>query len=336
MADIPASEPKPPRPQRTIVQADILERGEKAVGWIHRKFTYFVGLPIVATVGSFIFSHIDYVTTYQNKVKEIGEHQMKAAEGTYSDVSKTFSEAITLQQLLFFNYRDAVLAAAQDDDSRLEAKNARAIYSKYDELRTSLRENIDLLSRRVEIDLDWASDTNRNAAKAGQIGADQISRLKLGAYNFDCDKDKDMPNFRDGKSNISLPVPPDLLKENPAAKPLGIDWYSAKHELLTLYFCFDKDHGRIEAARRWAAKSPVDDAAKNKFIARLSDIADSFDREAVRLDAFLTLGARRIEAIHVKFRPRTWYCHLPVVRQLFDAFSNKCTPIRTAQASSVS
>jgi hypothetical protein len=91
--------------------------------------------------------HVDYLTAYQAKLKEIGEQQMKAAEGTYSEVSKSFSEAITLQQLLFFNYRDAARAGTQGNDDALEAKNARAIYLKYDELRTNLRENIDPLSR---------------------------------------------------------------------------------------------------------------------------------------------------------------------------------------------
>ena len=314
------------------------DRCDTILGNINRRFHFFVSLPVVTALGSFLYSHVDYLTTYQNRIKEIGEQQIKAAEGTYSDVSKTFSQAITLQQLLFFNYRDAVQAGTQDDDSRLEAQNARAIYPKYDELRTSLREDIDLMARRAEADLDWASNTDRDAAKAGRVGLDPMSRIKLGAYNFDCDDDRYMPNFK--TSRVPLPVPPEMKKENPAATPLGIDWYSAKHELLTLYFCFDKDHGRIEAARRWAAKSPVDDAARKKFIAHLSDIADSFDREAVRLDAFLTMGAREIEAIHVKFRPSTWYCHMIVVRQVIDMFStffgNKCTPIRTAEANSTS
>ena len=92
--------------------------------------------------------HVDYLTAYQAKLKEIGEQQMKAAEGTYSEVSKSFSEAITLQQLLFFNYRDAARAGTQGNDDALEAKNAR---------RTNLRESIDLLSRRVENDLDWSN-----------------------------------------------------------------------------------------------------------------------------------------------------------------------------------
>ncbi|MGH6664482.1 MAG: hypothetical protein ACREB2_06210, partial [Pseudolabrys sp.] len=96
----------------------------------------------------------------------------------------------------------------------------------------------------------------------------------------------------------------------------------------------DKDHGRIEAARRWAAMSPLDDAAKQGFMKQVEDIKKSFDDEAVRLDTFLTLGARDIEAIRVKFRARSWFCHLIVVRQIVDVFSNKCTPLRTAQATS--
>ena len=97
------------------------DRCDTILGNINRRFHFFVSLPVVTALGSFLYSHVDYLTTYQNRIKEIGEQQIKAAEGTYSDVSKTFSQAITLQQLLFFNYRDAVQAGTQDDDSRLEA-----------------------------------------------------------------------------------------------------------------------------------------------------------------------------------------------------------------------
>jgi hypothetical protein len=311
-----------------------LKRGEDFLAWLNQKITFIIGLPVVGLLGTVLVGHFQYLTAYQDKVKAVGTQQVKAAEETFADVSMTFSKAITLQQLLLFNYRDALNTGTDADDSVLEAKNARAIYPKYDELRTSLRENIDLMARRVEADLDWASNTGRDGAKAGRVGLDPISRIKLGAYDFDCENDKTMPSFK--SSIISLPVPAEMKKENPAATPLGIDWYSAKHELLTLYFCFDKDHGRIEAARRWAAKSPVDNPAKKKFAAQLARTQDSFDREAVRLDAFLTMGAREIEAIHVKFRPRAWYCHMPIVRQVVDFYSRKCSPIHTAQAGSVS
>jgi hypothetical protein len=329
--DVRAQQPPEPEPSPGFWNSC-----DTFLGNINKRFHFFVSLPIVATISSFVFSHIDYLTAYQKKVDAVGQQQMTAAENTFSDVSKTFSTAITLQQLLFFNYHDAVVAGIDDDATELEAKNARAIYPKYDELRTGLRESIDLLSRRVELDLDWPSDIGRDAAKAGQIGADPMSRIKLGAYNFECDDEKNMPHFRDGKSTRSLPVPPDLLKENPGLKPLDIHWHSAKHELLTLYFCFDKDHGRIEAARRWAAMTKADAAAKKKFIHDIAQIRQSFDNEAVRLDAFLTLGARRIEAIHVKFRPRAWYCHIPLVREIVDSVTQKCLPIHTAEKASAS
>ena len=75
---------------------------------------------------------------------------------------------------------------------------------------------------------------------------------------------------------------------------------------------------------------------KEKFIDNLPELQNSFDAEAVRLDNFLTLGARRIETIRVKFRPTTWYCSVPIVRQIVDVYSKKCTPIRTAQSTSMS
>ena len=85
----------------------------------------------------------------------------------------SFATAITLQQLLFFNFRDAINANSQGDEKALETKTARALYSKYDELHTNLVENIDLLARRVEMDLDWSSDPNHDAAKHTAITSDQ-------------------------------------------------------------------------------------------------------------------------------------------------------------------
>lgn len=61
----------------------------------------------------------------------------------------------------------------------------------------------------------------------------------------------------------------------------------------------------------------------------------SFNREAIRLNAFITLAGRRIELLQVKFRPRSWYCHIPVLREIADGLTGKCSPIRTALQGSV-
>jgi hypothetical protein len=308
-----------------------LHRCGQFLDFINQKFAYFVGLPIVTVVGSLLASHYQYLSAYDDKVRAIGKEQIIAAETTFADVSTQFSKAVTLQQLLYFNYRDAIKHRRDGDAQALESKNAHAIFKQYDDLRTELRENIDLMARRVEITIDWASNVKRDAAHAGPFGGDPISRIALGAYEFQCDDDKFMPNFDPG--HAELPVPPQLHKDNPKAKPLHVDWYSAKHQLLALYYCFNANHTGIGVVRQWASDSPIGADEKDAFTKTTSKLEDRFDRDAIRLNSFMTLGARDIEAIRVKFRPRKWYCQVPVVRQVIDHYSKtKCTPVRTAQS----
>jgi hypothetical protein len=292
---------------------------------VNQKFAYFIGLPIVTLVGSLLAAHFQYVAAYEGKVQTISKDQLSAAESAFTDVSSAFSNAITLQQTLYFNFHAAAANGRANDPQALEAQNSRTNFPHYEDARISLRENVDLLARRVELNIDWASDIDRDAANAGDYGADPMSRIVLGQYDFDCDATKYMPSFKYDRSKVEVPVPPDVHKEKPSLKPLGIDWYSAKHELLTMYYCFERNHDRILAAREWSVGNTPSHPKMSD-----EEIHESLDREAVRLHAFLTLAARRIEKIRVKFRPAVWYCHFPGVRELYDAVSNKCSPIRTA------
>lgn len=300
----------------------------------NQKFAYFVGLPIVTVIGSLLASHYQYLVSYDDKVRAIGKEQITAAEATFTDVSTQLSKAITLQQLLYFNYRDATRHKRESDAQALETKNARAIFKEYDDLRTQLRENIDLLARRVEITLDWASNTRRDAAHAGAFGADPMSRIGLGAYDYQCDVDKYMPSFK--TAFVDVPVPAQLHKDNPKAEPLRIDWYSAKHQLLTLYYCFNANHTGITVVRQWASNSPIRSDERDAFAQNTDNLQDRLDRVAIRMNSFMTLAARDIDAIRVKFRPRKWYCHVPGVRQIIDHYSRRCSPIHTAQNGSSS
>ncbi len=308
------------------------DRCRNLLSGLKSRFHLFVSLPVITVIGSLLASHFQYLSAYQDKVDVEAKQQVNAAETTYTDVSTMFSKAITLQQYLFFDFRDSVKANTSSDDHALNTTDARALFKQYDDLRITLRENIDLLARRVERDLDWRSDLTRDAAKVTVIGGDPMSRIKLGAYNFECEsEDGPMPNFHPGETQVDLPPPKEMLAYNPNAKPLSLDWYSAKHEVLTLYYCFEVAHRRIVAARQWAANGTVDSAASTAFTHNMDNIQISFNREAERLNAFMTLAARRIETIQVKFRPRSWVCHVPLVRELVDVYSktNYCLPIRT-------
>jgi hypothetical protein len=326
--------PDDSNPTAQPVQADQakpgwLDRCNKILAGINNQFHFFVSLPVITVIGSALTGHFQYLSAYQDKVNTIATQQIAAAETIFTEVSTTFSKAIILQQTLYFDYQDAIKFGTLKNETALETKNARAIYQEYYSLRTKLRESIDLLARKMEIDLDWPSDIERDAANVKTIGSDPMNRIALGAYNFDCDGAKYKPSFDPKNFTADVPPPESLLKENPEALPLGIDWRSAKHHLLTLYFCFNQTHGNIEAVREWASNSFISDAAQEKF--SKYDIRSELDGIAIRLNAFMTLTMRDIEVIRVKFRPRGWYCHVPIVREIVDTSGKICMPIRTAR-----
>ena len=152
--------------------ARLWARCKRGLSGLNKQITVIIGLPVVGVLTPVVVGHFQYLSAYHDKVKEVGAQQTAAAEKAFTDVSSAMSKAITLQQFLYFNYRDALNAKIDGDDRALEAKNARNLYPQYDELRTALRENIDLMARQVEITLDWASDpatTTRRAASSASI-----------------------------------------------------------------------------------------------------------------------------------------------------------------------
>jgi hypothetical protein len=320
-----------PAAQDDPVKPGLLDRYARLVSGASERFHVFVSLPIVTLVVSTLAGHFQYLTDYQTKVDAQARQQVTAAETTYAEIAGMFAKAITLQQLLVFNFRDAIAADNVGDDNALETKAARALFPQYDALRVDLREKIDLLARKVELNLDWSSDPKRDAATVKSIGTDPVTLLALGNYEFDCDEGGPMANFRSGTGEAELTPPEKMLEKDPKAKSLRLDWYSAKHELLTLYYCFNVTHRRILPARQWATRSPIDPNKMNDFKNRLATNQVNLNREAVRLNTFITLAARRIETIEVKFRPLPSYCHLPFIREIIDFFNRACTPIRLAR-----
>ncbi|MGA2566150.1 MAG: hypothetical protein ABSF41_04900 [Pseudolabrys sp.] len=160
-------------------------RCKRILDFIDNRFHFFVSLPVVTLIGSLLASHFQYLSANQDEVDTAAKAQLTAAEITFADVAVKFAKAITLQQYIYFDYRDAIQNETDGEEHALETKDARAVFPQYDELRINLRENVDLLARNVERDLDWHSDRERDAANA-TVGVDPVSRIALGYYNFQC------------------------------------------------------------------------------------------------------------------------------------------------------
>ena len=174
-------------------------------------------------------------------------------------------------------------------------KNARTISERYEKAQIALRENIDVLTRKAEVYIDWASDTYRDPADKHNVDDDPLSRQVLRDYAFDCSDKYNFPAFGNVHTeDDDTPVKEVADDEYCAiAEKRGVDdrtrpkdafiricagpndkdakriyWYSAKHHVLTMHYCFETAHNRLAAARQWASRSDRDAAKEREIVAR--------------------------------------------------------------------
>lgn len=323
--------------------------------------SYAKGLPVITIIGSLLVGYFQYLNAYQDKVSAQAKDDMTAATSTFTDIANAFSEAQTLQQILFFDFSHALDDHSDADEKALGTKAARGISPTYENARTLLRQNSNLLARKAEIYIDWASDFNRDAAEARTPTTDPLTESLLGDYNFDCDDSSNFPQFEttssaNGKSVSRKPdqgpcqieqdqanYDPDKSYINLCARRNGeivrnkpaitIHWYSAKHQVLTMHYCLQGVHARLLAARDWASQSEIGEPARAKFLAEREQTRTELDNQVIRLNAFMSLAMFQIEKIRVKYRPVSFTCHIPFVTSIVSWFSRSCTPIRLAQIS---
>ena len=326
-------QPAPPRPSRW-------SRFKAALIRTEQEFTVFKGLTFVSVLGTILVGYFQYLSAYEDKVSTQYKEDFTAATAAFTEISNEFATGQTLQQLLFFNYLEVAATDAEKNAKVLPAKSAREIYKTYSAARTSLRQNVDVLARKVEMQIDWASNRKRDPGEPRDINVDPLSRAKLGEYNFDCDDPNNMPHFahqtpktegdKKFKSFVDLQARDDNHNIVPGRPKIHIDWYSAKHHLWTMFYCFEGTHNAIAAAREWASDSQVDDKDSAKFVKNADAIRAALDLQVLRLQAFMSLAMLRIENIRVRYRPNGFLCHIPILREIVDLTVWNCTPIHKA------
>lgn len=321
--------------------------------------SYAKGLPVITLIGSLLVGYFQYLNAYQDKVSAQAKEDMTTATSTFTDIANAFSEAQTLQQILFFDFSAALEDNSDADAKALPTKDAQGIYPAYERARNLLRQNSELLARKAEIYIDWASDFNRDPAEARTPTTDPLTFSLLGAYNFDCDDSANFPRFETASAAARAKGAPFKPSESPCHvdedqgnrdpdksyinlcarqngqmvpnKPaITIHWYSAKHQVLTMHYCFQALHLRLLAARDWASQSNLSAPTKAKFLAEREQTRAEFDNQVIRLNAFLSLATFQMDNIRVRYRPLGFACHIPFVTPVISLFSRYCTPIRTA------
>lgn len=298
------------RVKQTIVRSD-------------KEFSFFKGLGIVSVLGTLIAGYFQYLSAYHDKVSAVAQQDMAAATSAFSEVSQALSIPLSLQERLVFGFYDAVNQKVDTDDDAYVTKNTRAINDKYETEYSALRENVNLLARKMEIYADWPSWRLRDLGAQDSPTADAINLSLLGAHDFACDKDDTMP-FENGAAALPLRDPSGAMRK------LTVDWNSAKHHVFTIVYCFESTHKQMKTVRQWAAKNSIDPASKEKFIKQFPALRKILDNQAVRLNIFMSVAMNELDRIRDKYRPTGFSCHLPIVREVVDLFpSHSCAPVLT-------
>lgn len=316
------------------------------------------GLAIVTCLTGFFGGYFQYLNAYDEKVGVQAKDDMAAATATFMEISNAFAEAQLLQQLIYFDFVDAVSEKTDAGDKDMTTKNARDIFPGYIKARTMLRQNSSVLARKAEIYIDWASDRDRDPAKPRPLDDDPLNQALLGYYNFDCHAFANSPHFENVntkgenpdpiKSNEGACAAGNVINENsnktsihlcardengnndPHKSPVTINWLSAKHHVLTMYYCFNATHAHMETVRIWASSNDLSVQRKIEFSDKKDRIKLDLDNQVDRLNAFMSLAMSQLERIRVKYRPAGFFCHVPLVRDLIGIVSTRCTPIRAA------
>jgi hypothetical protein len=295
--------------------------GRRSVGqWLlatETGFSFVKGLTFISFAGTLIAAYFQYLSAYQDKVAAAAKDDLAAATATFTDTSTALSVPMSLQERIVFAFRDAVNEKVDNDDDAYVTKSARVIYANYDTAYTALRENIDLLARKTEIYIDWASDFSHDPNANDPSIADEINVALLGTSNFDCDKD--MP-FANGSSVLLKDKSGNPLKDK-SGNQLQLDWYSAKHHVVTIGYCIDDTHMLVEPVRQWAAKSQVNAARKADLLnPQKINLIGRLSNQEARLNAFMSLTMDAIDQIRLKYQPNGFSCHVPIVREAIDQF----------------
>jgi hypothetical protein len=310
-----------PAPSGTPARRGIWQSVKRGLTTTETDFAFVKGLTFIGFLGTIIVGYFQYLSAYQDKVAAQAKDDLAAATSAFTETSTALSVPLSLQERIVYSYYDAVNQKLDTDDNAYVTKSARAIYAAYEDSYTSLREHIDLLARKTEIYIDWASDFGHDPNANNPAVADPINVSLLSAYNFDCDKD--MP-FADGKTNVQL--------KDKKGNVLTIDWYSAKHHVVTMGYCLDDTNKLVEPVRQWASNSSVNAARKADLLdPQKIDLMGRLNNQELRLNAYMSLTMDAIDQIRLKYQPNGFFCHVPVVREAIGIFSRACTPVQTSQ-----
>jgi len=175
------------------------------------------GLTAVTLLTGFLGGYFQYLNSYEQKVGEQAKADMQKATETFIEISNAFAEVQMLQESILPERFGPLKAQASPAFIPVDTKTLEPL-ADYWKARTALRRNGAIFARKAEIYIDWPSDMDRDAAAEHTLDQDPLTATLLTKYNFDCESEANLPQFKGAAYNGSDPGRPgEELCNDPAA-----------------------------------------------------------------------------------------------------------------------
>ncbi|MFH3479688.1 hypothetical protein [Xanthobacter variabilis] len=260
---------------------------------------------VVAASASSIFQYSRWQAE-QSLARTAADFQ--AATTTFAAISSELARINTLQEILFFTYRDAVTKPNTANAEFLAARG-KELFALYEIGRVDLRAKMDSYIFDARRHLDWPSAATTPALLTDKgmdrdpLGYGQLKR-SAARGEFDCIREKSMPQSSDGQ----VFTPSDF-------KDFSVDWNSSTHHLVVFGYCFRVLNELLEPARIWAAGLDSSGKTPSPMTSEQMDaISTQLDNQVHRLNGFSALGITQVERSRARAKPPGFLsAMLPVV-----------------------
>lgn len=306
------------------------------------------GLTAVTLLTGLVGGYLQYINSYDQKMSEQAKTDMDAATNTFMSISDAFAEVQTQQETMLRDELSSLKAQSSPAFIPVDSKTLEP-FSEYRKARNALQRNGAIFARKAEIYIDWPSDMSRDAAAEHTIDQDPLAATLLTKYNFDCDSEANLPQFRGAIYNGGDPGrPSEELCNDPTAnglksyvelcarlpdgtidplqKVVAINWWSAKHHVLVMHHCFEALRGQLNPLQVPASSNDISSDRRPAKMTPREIGEHRLQLQARRLDAFMTLTMSQLERIRVRYRPTGFICHAPGLRETVGYFTNYCLP----------
>jgi hypothetical protein len=316
-----------------------------------RGFTLVKGLSLVTVLSSLLVGYFQYLNSYREKVSVHAKENMQTAAETFDAIATKFSQVQVLQQQLFSDYSIALDDQADADEQALAVKSAQDNLKGYEDAQLALFEASDLLARKAQMYIDWATHFRLNPDEQQTPTSDPLDQALLRAFDFDCNHN--LPQFASPKTGATAAPrvsaenacsvagynrdPPhsyvDICPKNrekaASNESVTIHWFSAKHQVVVMHYCLRNLHEKLAPVRSWAAHPDAKPAGGMSPPLDRDRIQTALDLQAKRLNAFMNLATFHMDGIREAYRPDSFACHVPVVTSVVGLFNDACSPVKT-------